>query len=513
MDPESTSAKIASRKRESASRIILISDTQEDHSHTSQDNDSRSSLDDDSRASLDDYSQASSCCVSPDANFEDVKKDLHLALRLLLEAEQEHATTKLALKRTSEENEVLVIEIQDVIDETKQLRCQLTNVTEQRDNLSNINAALRRERDAIAEKFHEHAHGLLSQEEVQEQLEMQRAEERSKMMLIVAELRTTEKEMQRLQKQNDLMELEILRLLKHKKNQSSSSLFPVKFRDPIINYNKFKPSDKKRNSLGFDTTLQHRFAPEFMVSDGCLTGSHEDSLFQSETSPGSIRKLRPYNIEDSLKSFKRIPAKKRASLGTSYTNIDDSLELVLEEVLNDHPIDKTCASETQSLDSSKTSRSSKSNKKVSFALTPSSSSQLCVEDKELSLSDVLEKNENNAEEGFKELFVAQHFRSEELSRSIGDLSISQVKFDLEQDLSPEKHEDVLELMADRNNLARKARVNDLQLSSSCHGLPKRTAGSLLSCSCHGMLQRHSEEKNSLESKKEKLSFFASLLSN
>ena len=197
-----------------------------------------------------------------------------------------------------------MIEIQDVIDETKQLRCQLTNVTEQRDNLSNINAALRRERDAIAEKFHGHAHGLLSQEEVQEQPEMQRAEERSKMMLIVAELRTTEKEMQRLQKQNDLMELEILRLLKHKKNQSSSSLFPVKFRDPIINYNKFKPSDKKRNSLGFDTTLQHRFAPEFMVSDGCLTGSHEDSLFQSETSPGSIRKLRPYNIEDSLKSFK-----------------------------------------------------------------------------------------------------------------------------------------------------------------------------------------------------------------
>ena len=55
-----------------------------------------------------------------------------------------------------------MIEIQDVIDETKQLRCQLTNVTEQRDNLSNINAALRRERDAIAEKFHEHAHGLLS---------------------------------------------------------------------------------------------------------------------------------------------------------------------------------------------------------------------------------------------------------------------------------------------------------------------------------------------------------------
>jgi len=154
--------------------------------------------------------------------LEQVSHDYEVALSRAAIAEQERRHYEALCVQTQgirnasrdleSENEELVTEIQDVMHEAEELQAQLQQALIDKQVLERLNHALEQERDEIAERFHERQNNVLTMDEVQEQREMVRREERAKFFAMLAEQKRMEDFIVKLQKQNDAMEMEIKRL-------------------------------------------------------------------------------------------------------------------------------------------------------------------------------------------------------------------------------------------------------------------------------------------------------------
>jgi FtsZ-binding cell division protein ZapB len=133
-------------------------------------------------------------------HWEDAMEDMRSALGRI-EAERHDL---------SRENSELVSDIQDVLGELKDVYTHLTDARQEREDLKARVKCRTMERDIIAEKYLEKE--MLSPDEINEQIEVVRREERAKTFKILAESRKAEQYLKTQEMDNDILRAEVHRL-------------------------------------------------------------------------------------------------------------------------------------------------------------------------------------------------------------------------------------------------------------------------------------------------------------
>jgi len=145
-----------------------------------------------------------------------LKADLFVAMRRIATIENENKELSAARHSLVKENEFLTAEIQDIVEEIEELRKQNLLLSQENKSIKALNACLTKERDSLVEQTLERSYAsfCLSSEELEEKINMARANERMKFENMVREHKRTEETLFTVMRQKEELENEIDRLHK-----------------------------------------------------------------------------------------------------------------------------------------------------------------------------------------------------------------------------------------------------------------------------------------------------------